>query len=181
MNISETYDYLIASRRKLWAALEALPDEVLDRHLLQGESFHTIKDLVLHMAIVEDGWVNGDIQGLELMIEQFPAMQDIVKGPMPVGTPLPNLLVYWQAVEEKTLHYLSPLTDAELQRGVAPEDWRGLQFTVAGLLWHVMIHEMRHSAQIVALLRTQGIQPPALDLLFYLADREIKRLGGDGL
>jgi len=28
------------------------------------------------------------------------------------------------------------------------------RFTVDGLLWHVMIHEMRHTAQICVLLRT---------------------------
>jgi DinB family len=39
---------------------------------------------------------------------------------------------------------------------------------VDGLLSHVMIHEMRHTAQICVLLRTQGIKPPSLDLLFYL-------------
>jgi uncharacterized damage-inducible protein DinB len=27
---------------------------------------------------------------------------------------------------------------------------------------------MRHAAQIAVLLRTQGIKPPSLDLLFYL-------------
>jgi uncharacterized damage-inducible protein DinB len=33
---------------------------------------------------------------------------------------------------------------------------------VDGLLWHVMIHEMRHTAQIAVLLRTQGIEPLGL-------------------
>jgi uncharacterized damage-inducible protein DinB len=40
---------------------------------------------------------------------------------------------------------------------------------VDGLLWHVMIHEMRHTAQIAMLLRTQGIKPPFLDLLNHLS------------
>jgi uncharacterized damage-inducible protein DinB len=39
---------------------------------------------------------------------------------------------------------------------------------VDGLLWNVMFHEMRHTAQITVLLRTQGIKPPALDLYYYL-------------
>ena len=42
------------------------------------------------------------------------------------------------------------------------------RLTVDGLLWHVMLHEVRHTAQIVMLLRMQGIKPPSLDLLFYL-------------
>jgi len=40
--------------------------------------------------------------------------------------------------------------------------------TLCDWLWHIMIHEIRHTAQIVVLLRTQGIRPPSLDLLFYL-------------
>lgn len=41
-------------------------------------------------------------------------------------------------------------------------------YTVDGLLWHVVLHEVRHTAQICLLLRLQGIVPPALDLLFFL-------------
>jgi uncharacterized damage-inducible protein DinB len=48
------------------------------------------------------------------------------------------------------------------------EDSPEEHFKLDGLLWHVMIHEMRHTAQICVLLRTQGIKPPALDLLWYL-------------
>lgn len=37
-----------------------------------------------------------------------------------------------------------------------------------GLVWHVLIHEMRHTAQIGVMLRISGIKPPFLDLLNYL-------------
>ncbi len=181
MNITETYDYLMASRRKLWDALEVLPDELLDRPLLQGERFHSVKDLVRHVAIVEDGWVNIDVREAEPVLAGFPDLETVARGPLPEGVPLAALLTYWRAVEARTLSYLSALDNAERERVVTPEDWRGLPFSVDGLLWHVMIHEIRHTSQITALLRTQDVKPPTLDLLFYLADREIKRLGGEGL
>ena len=79
-----------------------------------------------------------------------------------------TLLDYWRAVEQSTLAYLTTLTDDELQRIVISHDSPEERYTVDGLLWHVMIHEMRHTAQIAVLLRVQRIQPPALDLLFYL-------------
>jgi len=47
-------------------------------------------------------------------------------------------------------------------------DRPGQRFTVDGLLWNVMFHEMRHTSQITVLLRTQGIKPPSLDLFYYL-------------
>ena len=47
-----------------------------------------------------------------------------------------------------TLTYLAALTDEELKRIVILHDAPEERFTVAGLQWHVMIHEMRHTAQI---------------------------------
>ena len=171
MNIPEMYDYLVRSRRDLWAALERVPDEVLSRNVLNGERFRCIKDLLFHMAEVEDGWTHGDIQNSPFLQEQFPELQG---HEFFHDVPLGELLDYWQAVEKDTLAYLATLTDAETARMVAPDDWRGVQFTVDGLLWHVFIHEVRHSAQVAALLRTQGIQPPWLDYLLYQLPPEVK-------
>ncbi|RJF69115.1 DUF664 domain-containing protein [Deinococcus cavernae] len=171
MNTPEMYDYLMRSRRDLWAALERLPDEVLSRNLLNGERFRCIKDLLFHMAEVEDGWTHLDLQNQPAVQEQFPDVQ----GRNFFGdVPLADILTYWRAVEADTLRYLGTLTEAEAARKVAPDDWHGVQFTVDGLLWHVFIHEVRHSAQITALLRTQGIKPPWLDFLIYQLPPEAK-------
>jgi hypothetical protein len=62
MNHRQIYNYLMRARRDLWAALEALPDEVLSKPLLDGERFHSIKDLIAHIPSVEDGWINEDIR-----------------------------------------------------------------------------------------------------------------------
>jgi len=168
MNIPETYDYLVRARRDLWAALEDAPDEVLSRPLLAGERFHCIKDLVFHVPDVEDGWTHLDILRDQPVQKTIPALRDTEGGPAYAGFALRTLLDYWRAVEQSTLVYLAALTDDELKRVVTAEDAPAERVTVDGLLWHVMIHEMRHTAQIAVLLRTQGIKPPALDLLFYL-------------
>ena len=34
------------------------------------------------------------------------------------------------------------------------------------VMWHVMQHEVRHTAQIVQMIRTLGYEPPSLDLVF---------------
>jgi len=167
MNIAESYDYLIRARRDLWSALEAAPDEVLSRPLLDGARFHSIKDLVVHVAEVEDGWIHGDILREDLVQTAFPALRDSDGGPVYAGFALELLLDYWRAVEQSTLSYLAMLNDDKLQR-IIVGDSPGERFTVDGLLWHVMMHEIRHTAQIVMLLRMQGIKPPSLDLLFYL-------------
>ncbi len=167
MKIPEIYDYLVRARRDLRSTLEAAPAEVLSRSLLGGPRFHSIKDLLFHIADVEDGWINGDIRGGQMAQNAFPELRTINDANC-AGVALETLFGYWRHVEEGTAEYLATLTEHELQRVVAVEDWPEKRLTVDGLLWHVMIHEMRHTAQICALLRTQGIKPPALDLLFYL-------------
>jgi uncharacterized damage-inducible protein DinB len=163
MNIPETYDYLVRSRRDLWSTLESVPDEVLTRSLLKGERFRCIKDLVFHIAGVEDGWIHYTILCDEPVVNLFPALKD-TEDASSLGLGL--LLDYWRAVEQITLNYLATITDEELNRLV--DDSPTERFKLDGLLWHVMIHEMRHTAQIAMLLRMQDIKPPALDLVWYL-------------
>jgi uncharacterized damage-inducible protein DinB len=166
MNISEIYDYLVRARRDLWAALEKVSDEILSRPLLKGERFHCIKDLVFHTAAVEDGWIHYTILRDQPVLDTFGTLKDIGEGPLYEDFALETLLDYWRAVEKSTLAYLATLTDDDLKRLV--DDSPTERFVLDGLLWHVMIHEMRHTAQIAALLRTQGIKPPLLDLWRYL-------------
>ena len=169
MNIPQTYNYLMRARRDLWATLEAVPDEVLAKPLLNGR-FHCIKDLVLHVAGVEDGWMHYTILSNQPVQDSISVLKDLGDSPDCSRLELGMLLDYWRAVEQSTLMYLSALTDEELGRVVqdSPTDF----FAVDGLLWHVMIHEMRHTAQIAVLLRMQDIKPPSLDLLFYLPQAE---------
>jgi len=169
MNVPETYGYLVRARRDLWATLESTPDEVLSRPLLDGARLHCIKDLVFHVPVVEDCWLHEDIlRGLPVC-DTIPALQDTpLWRPVYAGFALEALLDYWRLVEQSTLPYIATLTDDELKRIVTVHDAPEERYTVDGLLWHVMIHEMRHTAQIVVLLRTQGIEPPWLDLKNYL-------------
>ncbi|MBB6100119.1 putative damage-inducible protein DinB [Deinobacterium chartae] len=168
MNIPQTYNYLVRARRDLWASLEAAPNEVLSRPLLGGSRFHCIKDLVFHIANVEDSWLHLDILRVDPVLEAFAPLREAGDRPVYAGFALGVLLDYWRAVEQRTLSYLADLPDDGPSRVVTVEGAPHERYTVDGLLWHVMIHEMRHTAQIAVLLRTQGIKPPSLDLLFYL-------------
>jgi uncharacterized damage-inducible protein DinB len=168
MNIPETYDYLVRARRNLWAGLQGVPDEVLSRNLLNGAKFHCIKDLMFHVAATEDFWIREEILRAEPLRQTIPALKDTHGGPIFAASALEMLLDYWRLVEQSTLAYLPTLTDGELKRIVTVHDRPGKRHTVDGLLWNVMFHEMRHTSQMTVLLRTQGIQPPPLDLYYYL-------------
>lgn len=169
MNIPATYTYLIRARRDLWATLKAAPDELLSRPVLSGPRFHCIKDLVLHIPAVEDSWVHEDLLTDSPVWESVPDMKGAEDGPFYGSFALDTLLDYWRQVEASTQTYLARLTPGELIREVVVNGSKGEQrFTVNGLLWHVLIHEIRHTAQIAVLLRQAGIKPPFLDLLNYL-------------
>ena len=80
MNIHQTYDYLMRARRDLWATLEIVPDELLSRAVLNGR-FRCIKDLVYHVAMVEDGWIHRTVLGDESVLESFLTLKDIGDSP----------------------------------------------------------------------------------------------------
>ena len=92
MNIPETYDYLVRARRDLWATLEGVPDEVLSRPLLGGAKLHCIKDLVFHIASVEDFWIREEILREQPLRQTIPALKDTPGGPIFAGFVLKTLL-----------------------------------------------------------------------------------------
>jgi uncharacterized damage-inducible protein DinB len=169
MTVPDYYTYLVRARRDLWAFLETVPNEVLSKPVLPGERFHCIKDLVLHIAAVEDSWLHEDILRDQPIWEITPDVEGAKDGPFFADMQLTVLIAYWRAVEQNTLAYLERLNPAELERRVTVPRAKGDEhFTVDGLLWHVMQHETRHTAQIAVLIRQAGFEPPFLDLLNYL-------------
>ena len=164
MDIPGFYDYLTRARRDLWAVLEATPDEVLARDVIPGKRFHSIKDLLVHIPVVEDSWLHYDILGAQPHLETVPIIPETKDGPY-AEMPLPDILEYWRVVEGNTQVYLSKLIPSELARRIQDD---GKIVSVEEILWHVLQHEVRHTAQVALLLRQAGVTPPQLDLFFYL-------------
>ncbi len=164
MTIVQFYSYFQRTRQDLWVSLENLPDEVLAKHMIPAERFRCIKDLLMHIAAVEDSWIHEDI------LRDTPVWQSVLPielqqdGAFFTDTPLSTILSYWKAVQASTLVFLESLPNIDLGRMVDTEN----NGTVEGILWHVMQHEVRHTAQVALLIRQQGFKPPALDLLWYL-------------
>lgn len=181
MNIPECYDYLRHSRRDLWACLEGVPDEVLARPVLPGGRFHCIKDLVAHIPAVEDSWIHEDILLDTPVWDTVAAMVGAQDGPFYADFALTDLLDYWRQVEASTLVYLARLSPGELARPVAVGPRRDRHFTADALLWHVLIHEMRHTAQIAVVLRQAGVPPPTRGLLDFMPSVEERDRISSGL
>jgi uncharacterized damage-inducible protein DinB len=167
MTVTIFYDYLTRARRDLFAFLRSMPDEAIARDLIPGKRFHCIKDLVLHVAVVEDSWVHEDI------LKDAPVWESAVGFPEKFEQPYQNaeslewMLEYWLNVEKSTLEHLERFErSTSLQVLFDSKDGKKAA-TVDDILWHVMQHEVRHTAQIAVLARQLGFSPPPLDLIAY--------------
>ena len=168
MQTEAFYRYLTRARRLLWTTLRELPDEALSRPIIPTEGARCIKDLVAHIAVVEDGWFRGDMLGQGFIMPAF------LKEPRSAddywhreNETLDHLLAYWEAVEADTLQRWPDLMAVVAEdRRVPALDDRPETVSADEVMWHVMQHEVRHTAQIVQMIRTLGHAPPSLDLVF---------------
>ena len=164
MNAREYYRYLAAAREQLWQFVRALPDEDLDRDLIDGgERFHNIKDLLLHVTDVEDHWIHVIARG-DGVGRSGERQYDWVR-PQAQQYDLNWILSYSQQVTGATGRFLDSEPDLERPVKLVQDDPASATVTLDQLLWHVMTHEIRHTAQIALMIRQLGHTPPWLDYL----------------
>lgn len=164
MNVREYYAYLSAAREQLWNYLRALPPTDLDRNLIEGgDRFHNIKDLLLHVTDVEDHWVHHIARrdGVHLD-ERF--KHDWVN-PQAQQYDLSWIITYGREVTDRTRAFLDGEPDLNQQVKLVQDDPASDTVTLDQLMWHVMTHEVRHTAQIALLVRLLGHTPPWLDYM----------------
>ena len=167
MNVREYYAYLSAAREQLWNFVRALPADDLGRDLIaSGERFHNVKDLLLHVIDVEDHWIHAVALGAGVQGEGRYA-HDWVR-PRAEGYDLGWIIDYGREVERRTWALLD--SGAGLSRPVklVQDDPASDTVTLDQLLWHVMTHEVRHTAQVTLLIRQLGHTPPWLDYLRFV-------------
>lgn len=171
MDTEAFYRYLTQARRQLWTTLHAMPDEALSKAVIPTEGARCIKDLVAHIAMVEDGWFRGDLLGQSLVMDgvgRAPTSEDAYWHHQ--DEPLESLLAYWEAVETDTLgRWPELMAVVAANRRVTALDDQPETISADEVIWHVMQHEVRHTAQIVQMIRLLGHQPPSLDLVFLTA------------
>lgn len=168
MTQASFYDYLRRSRFDLFAFLRSMPDDAISRDVIPGKRFHSIKDLVIHIAVVEDSWIHEDILKDQPVWENTKGFPSDFEKAYHASDSLEWMLEYWLSVQNSTLTYLEKLEVSTLTSELSIETQDGFKiFTVAEIIWHVMQHEVRHTAQIMLLARQLGFDPPQLDLIRY--------------
>ncbi|GGR94363.1 DinB family protein [Deinococcus sedimenti] len=175
MNVREYYAYLTAAREQLWNYLRALPQADLDRNLIEdADRFHSIKDLLLHVTDVEDHWVHGIVLG-DGVQRQFP--HDWVR-PQAQQYDLSWILDYSREVTRRTCSFLDSEPDLNRSVKLVQDDPASDTVTLDQLLWNVMTHEVRHTAQISLMIRQLGHTPPWLDYMRFMRPQSTSAQAG---
>ena len=164
MNVHEYYAYLSAAREQLWNFLRALPEADLNRDLIpDGERFHNIKDLLLHVTDVEDHWVHTIARGDDVNKDGLYA-HDWVR-PRAEQYELGWIIAYGREVSARTRAFLDGQPNLQRHVKLVQDDPASDTVTLDQLMWHVMTHEVRHTAQITLMVRQLGHTPPWLDYM----------------
>jgi uncharacterized damage-inducible protein DinB len=110
-----------------------------------SEGMRPIRDVLVHLIVVEGGWVGHVIQG----------------GPMPRLEPesftdLDQILAVWQPQREATLALASGLSQQE-RLARRPMPWDAAETaSVEEIVWHVVTHEQYHRGQLFTRLALLG-------------------------
>jgi uncharacterized damage-inducible protein DinB len=76
----------------------------------------------------------------------------------------------WELIEEGRQSLLDNLSEDELSSDLSYRNLKGEPFTLplVAQMQHVVNHSSQHRGQAVGMIRQLGVQPPAVDLLYYL-------------
>ena len=76
----------------------------------------------------------------------------------------------WREIEAGRRQLLENLTEESLRQDLSYKNIKGEPFTLplAEQMQHVVNHATLHRGQVVGMIRQLGLQPPAVDLLYYL-------------
>ena len=151
MDAKDLVHYNLVVRGLYFEALEKLPWAEVAKP--RGASFDSMRNVFLHLTLVEDRWINFTLQNRfsEWKDPDFETYQTIDS--------LKNYLLHVRNSTEKFLENLNP---EDLQRMV-PLPWGnkpGTRITIETALCHMVMEDMVHYGELSALLWQMDVEPP---------------------
>jgi len=153
MDVRDLVHYNHSVRRLYFEALEKLPwSEVVKP---RGASFDSMRNIFLHLTIVEDRWINYILPG---------RFKDWVDPPFDEFKDFDALKEYMLRVEEATQDYLSRITSEELSRRVVIPwgDTPDTRISIETALSHMVVEDLIHYGELSDLLWQMDAEPPYL-------------------
>ena len=159
MPLSLTFDELLRytnEERDRWRRYLASQPLAVDAPVQPGSRFATVGKLIDHIFIVERRHLQ---RLMQLPLSDATGL---------TGNNAPPLFDYGASVRRELEQYVHDLDDdvADEQRNfeVREQQW---PMTPRKLLFHVLLHEIRHWAQIALAVRLAGFEPPGDHDLFF--------------
>ena len=159
MPLTITFDELLrytSGEREKWRTWLAAHPGALDAAVQPGGRLPTVGKLIDHIFLVEQRHVQ--------RLTEMPLAQSTGL----TGNNAPPLFDYGSSVRRELEQLVADL-DNDLADELRPLEMRGRQcpMTPRKLLFHVLIHEIRHWAQIALAVRMAGFEPPGDHDLFF--------------
>jgi uncharacterized damage-inducible protein DinB len=150
--IQELYCYSSVVRRKFVGKLVGLPERILLKN--REASFHSIRNIMVHMIYVEDWLVNSAILG----------KKGSYREPNFDSFDIPKVISYLNQVESNTKNFLKEATENELRRKIklrfSPRQKRAYNLTVEECLVQSFTEQLYHIGELIALMWQENIKPP---------------------
>ena len=158
MQVADLIRYNHVVRRLYFDAFAKLPWAAVVKP--RGLSFDSMRDVFLHLTLVEDRWINYIIAGKfkEWVDIDFEAFNDIE-----------TLKKYVDGVQKDTENYFSALSAKELCREIVVPwgDKPGMRISVETGLTHMVIEAMIHYGELSAALWQMGSEAPYIGFWRY--------------
>lgn len=143
--------------RDKWRAWFVVHPDALDVEVQPGGRYPTVGSLIDHIFLVERRH-----------------LQRLTAAPLDTKTGLsgkhaPPLFDYGASVRRELEQYVAQLDEdaADEPRTFTVQSGGDFVLTPRKLLFHILLHETRHWAQIALAIRRAGLQPPGNHDLFY--------------
>lgn len=153
MDVRELVRYNHNVRRLYFEALAKLPwSEVIKS---KGASFDCIRNIFIHLTIVEDRWINYIIPG---------RFNDWVDPPFDEFKDFDDLRQFMLRVEERTEAYLKKLDPQDLSKKVIIPwgDTPETRISIDTILSHMVMEDLIHYGEISDLLWQMDVEAPYL-------------------
>src|SRR5687767_10025703 len=157
--VSLAYDELLRyteEERAKWRRFFVEHDQALEVALPNSDRFPTVGKLIDHIFIVEQRHLQ------RLRGEKLAETTGLT------GNNAPPLFDYGASVRRELEQYVSHVDEEAAHEvrtfNVRNEDWA---MTPRKLLFHILLHEIRHWAQVALAVRMAGLAPPGDHDLFF--------------
>lgn len=156
MDVSDLVRYNDVIRRSYFDALVKLSWQEVVKG--KGLSFDSMRDVFLHLTLVEDRWISYTLVG------HFAEWKDPV---FENFTDVSRLRAYMLQVHENTEKFLKALKPYDYKRTVANPWIKGTSISIETALTHMVLECMVHFGELSAAFWQMGNEAPYLAFLLY--------------